>query len=228
MPLKIRHDLLAYALPFLLFMAGLMAVSAARVLGLTSFGGIALDPVYWIYPVQTAVCAGTLLWFWRSYDFSNATAGKLLIAVVTGLVIFGLWVAPQELFHRPHRFDGFDPGMVPGLTPWMLLARFARLVLVVPLVEEIFWRGFLLRYLVREDFTAVPFGGCTRMSFWWVVGAFMFVHAPNDWPAAFASGILFNLIAMRTRSLTACVTAHATANFALGLYICTTRQWGFW
>jgi len=223
-----RHYLLAFVLPFVLFMLGLMAVSGARSLGMTHFGGITLDPMYWIYPLQSAVSAGALLWFWRSYDFSGTTAGKLLLGIGAGLVIFALWVAPQELFHQPHRLEGFDPNVVPSLTPWMLAARFARLVLVVPLVEEIFWRGFLLRYLVREDFTSLPFGSANRTSFWIVVGAFTFVHSASDWPAAFITGILLNLIATRTRSLSACVAAHATANLALGLYICATRQWGFW
>ena len=225
---KARHDLLAYVLPFVLFMVGLAAVSAAKALGITSFGGVTMDPKYWIYPMQTAISAGALLWFWRSYDFGNSSLGKLLIGIAAGLVICGLWVAPQEIFHQPHRIDGFDPGVVPGFTPWMLATRFTRLVLVVPLVEEIFWRGFLLRYLVREDFTALPFGSFNRVSFWGVVASFTLVHAQTDWPAAFVTGILLNLIAVRTRSLTACVAAHATANLALGFYICATRQWGFW
>jgi uncharacterized protein len=221
-------DFLAYALPFFLFMAGLMAVSVAKSLGLTSFGGRPLDPMYWIYPIQTAVCAAALLWFWKCYDFSGTTAARLALGVAAGLLICALWVAPQELFHEPHRLDGFNPDVVPGLTFWMLSTRFTRLVLVVPLVEEIFWRGFLLRYLVREDFTTLPFGSANRFSFWAVTLAFTLVHSPADWPAAFITGILLNLIAIRTRSLVACVAAHAMANFALGLYICATRQWGFW
>ena len=225
---RARHDLLAYVLPFVLFMAGLAAVSIVKDFGITKFGSYTLDPKYWIYPLQTAISAGALLWFWQTYDFSNSSLGKLLIGIAAGLVIFGLWVAPQELFHQPQRIDGFDPGVVPGFTHWMLAARFARLVLVVPLVEEIFWRGFLLRYLVREDFTTLPFGSSSRTSFWIVVVAFTLVHAQSDWPAAFITGILLNLIAVRTRSLAACVSAHAAANLALGLYICATRQWGFW
>ncbi len=223
-----RRDLLAYVLPFGLFMAGLMAVSGARSLGMVSFGGLLLDSMYWIYPLQTAICAGALLWYWRNYDFSGTTGGKLLIGIAVGLLIFALWIAPQELFHQPQRMEGFDPYVIPEMTPWMLATRFARLVLVVPLVEEIFWRGFLLRYLVREDFTALPFGSANRMSFWIVVLLFTSIHAQSDWSAAFVTGILLNLIAVRTRSLTACVTAHAVANLTLGIYICVTRQWGFW
>lgn len=223
-----RRALVAYTAPFVLFMAGLAAVSAAEAVGITTFAGVVLPPMYWIYPIQTAACAGALLWFRGAYDFSGTTTLKLLVGLAVGLLVCGIWVAPQELFHRAARTEGFDPGIVPGLTPWMLAARFTRLVIVVPLVEEIFWRGFLLRYLVREDFTAIPFGSCSRFSFWAVVVAFTAVHAPADWPAAFVTGILFNVVAVRTHSLAACVTAHAVANLALGLYICATKQWGFW
>lgn len=226
-PLIIK-DQLAYILPFLLFMAGLMAVSGAKSLGIARFGGIVMEPMYWIYPLQSAVCAAALLWFWKSYDFGETTTVKLLIGVGVGLLICGLWVAPQELFHQAYRFDGFDPNVVAGLTPCMLVMRFARLVLVVPLVEEIFWRGFLLRYLIKEDFLSLPFGTASRFSFWAVAVAFMLVHSMEDWPAALITGILLNLVATRTRSLAACVIAHAVANLALGFYICGTKQWGFW
>ena len=223
-----RGALIAYTAPFFLFMAGLAAVSVATTAGITSFAGLTLPPMYWIYPIQTAACAAALLWFRASYDFSGTTAGRLLAGLGVGLLICGIWIAPQEVFRQGLRTEGFDPAILPGYTPWMLAARFTRLVIVVPLVEEIFWRGFLLRYLVREDFTAIPFGSCNRFSFWAVVIAFTAVHSPADWPAAFVSGILLNLVAVRTRSLAACVTAHASANLALGLYICATGQWGFW
>jgi len=225
---KPSRSLLAYTLPFGLFMAGLAAASAAKALGITTFCGVALDPMYWIYPIQSILCAGALIWFWKNYDFSGTTGVRLLGGAVVGFLVLGLWVAPQELFHQPKRLDGFNPGVLEGLTSWMLSARFARLVFIVPLVEEIFWRGFLLRYLVHEDFTKIPFGSSSRFSFWAVVVAFTMVHSSADWPAAFLTGILFNLVAIRTKSLAACVAAHAMANLGLGIYICATRQWGFW
>ena len=225
---KFSKELLAYTLPFLLFMLGLMAVSGAESLGVKSFWGVAMKPMYWIYPIQSILCAASLIWFWKYYDFTAATTSKLLLGIAAGVLIFGLWVVPQELLHQAPRVEGFDPNAVAGMTPWMVASRFARLVIVVPLVEEIFWRGFLLRYLIRDDFTSLPFGSATRYSFWIVVAAFTLVHLPVDWPAAFITGILLNLIAIRTQSLAACVMAHATANLALGIYICATKQWGFW
>jgi len=223
-----RRALFAYTAPFLLFMAGLAAVQAATGLGITSIAGIRLSPMYWIYPVQTGLCAAALYWFRKGYDFGGTTGTKILWGVAAGLLIFMLWVSPQEFLHRSPRLDGFDPGVLPGWTFWMTAARFVRLVIVVPLVEEIFWRGFLLRYLVKEDFTSLPFGSCNRTSFVITSAAFALVHQWADFLPALLAGILLNMVAVRTRSLWACVVGHAAANLSLGIYICTTRQWGFW
>ena len=57
---------------------------------------------------------------------------------------------------------------------------------------------------------------------------FMFEHSRPDWPAALITGLLYNLVAVRTRSLPACVTAHAVTNALLGGYVMYTHQWGFW
>jgi hypothetical protein len=102
------------------------------------------------------------------------------------------------------------------------------MVIIVPLVEEIFWRGWLLRYLVHDDFRTVPFGTFTWKSFLISSGAFCLEHQFADWPAAILTGALYNLVAYRTRSLAACVVAHAVTNAGLAIYILQTRQWGFW
>ena len=99
---------------------------------------------------------------------------------------------------------------------------------MVPFVEEIFWRGFLLRYLIREDFESVPFGTFSWRSFALVTVFFALEHQPADYPAALLTGALYNWIAIRTRSLSSCILAHAITNLLLGVYIMATRQWGFW
>ena len=102
------------------------------------------------------------------------------------------------------------------------------MIIVVPLVEEIFWRGFLLRYFVREDFHNVPMGTFTWKSFSIVSVAFCFEHTMPDWPAALVTSVLYNWVAIRTRSLLACVVTHAVTNAGLACYILATKQWGFW
>jgi CAAX prenyl protease-like protein len=187
------------------------------------------SPEYWIYPAQTLICGALLVWFWREYELRPPAA--VWFAVAIGLLVFVLWIAPQQFFGAAPRLVGFDPQVFaaqPAMYWTTVVLRFARLVIVVPLVEEIFWRGFLLRYLIDERFTGIPIGRFSWVSFTAVTIAFGLAHAPADWFAALATGALYNLVAYRTRSLASCVVAHALTNLLLGLWIMTTRQWGFW
>ena len=187
------------------------------------------NPEYWIYPLQTALCAAALIFYWRQYDFGKR--GGSVLALAAGVVVLGIWIAPQAVLGAGARVDGFDPSVFGegSALYWMTVtARFARLVIIVPLVEEIFWRGFLMRYLIRENFTSLPVGAFQWKSFSAVALCFMLVHGMADWPAALLCGIIYNFVAVRTGSLGACVLAHAVTNLGLGVYIMTTRQWGFW
>ncbi len=150
-------------------------------------------------------------------------------ATLIGLVALGLWISPQALFGFPPRTDGFRPDFfgADGRPYWVNLTfRLIRMAVIVPFVEELFWRGFLLRYLVREDFASVPFGTFTWRSFLISSFAFCLEHQPSDWPAAVLTGALFNLVAYRTRSLAACVLTHAVTNLALAFYILRTGPVG--
>jgi CAAX prenyl protease-like protein len=222
-----RSPLAAHVLPFALFIGALALLPLARIFGGNSIW--AHFPEQGIYPLQTLLCGAALLYFWKAYSWGKRQG--YLFAAVAGLAVLGLWIAPQVLFGFPPRLKGFDPTLFessPFLYWTSLLARFARLVIVVPVLEELFWRGFLMRFLIKEDFTNVPIGAFQWRSFFIVAVAFMLVHQAADWPAALLCGIAYNLVAVRTGSLSACILAHAITNLGLGIYIMSTRQWGFW
>jgi CAAX prenyl protease-like protein len=222
-------SVLAYAGPFALFLIGIAAAQGFGSLWKDSENLLLRTPAYWVFPLQTAACAALLLFFWRYYSFGSQRAVPLGIGV--GVLVFILWISPQAFFGQPARTDGFNPEPLASspLLYWTTIAaRFLRLAVVVPLVEEIFWRGFLQRFLIKEQFTTVPFGTYTHLSFWAVAVAFTFEHSQPDWPAAFITGALYGWVAVRTKSLLACVVAHGVTNLLLGGYIVLTRQWGFW
>jgi CAAX prenyl protease-like protein len=186
-------------------------------------------PAYWTYPAQTLVCGTLLWWFWGDYQIRAPRV--VWFALVVGVVVFVVWIAPQQFFGFEPRLIGFDPDLFaaqPALYWGTVLLRFLRLVVVVPLVEEVFWRGFLLRYLIKERFTTVAIGTFAWLSFVGVTFAFGLAHSRADWAAALVCGALYNAVAYRTRSLGSCAVAHATTNLLLGLWIMQTRQWGFW
>jgi len=221
-----KRKLLAHALPMFVFV-GLLGVCGL----LKSAGGSfwLAAPEFWIYPLQTLVCAALLIFFWQEYEFHPLR--RPLFAICAALLVFLLWIAPQQFLHFPPRLVGFNPDALASnpAAYWATMAgRFLRLVIVVPLVEEIFWRAFLLRFLISENFESVRFGTFSWLSFAVVTIAFGFSHSTADWPAALITGALYNLVAYQTKSLSACVMAHALTNLALGLWIVATKQWGFW
>ena len=188
-------------------------------------------PESWAHPLQVVLGGATLWWFRREYRFAPLDGRALAWGLGAGALAWAVWVSPQAVFHAPPRTTGgLDPARLAGgslLRGTVLLARWVRLVVVVPFAEEVFWRGFLLRYLANEDFTRMAYR-FRPLGFGAVVAGFTFEHGSADWPAAAVVGALYNLVAIRTQSLGACVLAHAVTNAALGGYIFATRQWGFW
>ena len=218
---------MAFVGPMAVFVA-LLALKSA--LGSVRGGPFWLErSEYWIFPLQTVVCGLILWWFWPVYELRWPR--KLGIGLALGILVFGLWVSPQAVLGFPPRVDGFNPDLLlPDLKLYWatVVFRFLRLVIVVPLVEEIFWRGFLLRYLINEKFDEVPFGTFSWLSFLAVTIAFTLSHSMPDWPAAAVTGALYNWVAYRTKNLSTCIVTHAVTNGLLGLWIMSTKQWGFW
>lgn len=220
------RKLATYTLPMAVFLGALAAVAGLKAIG----GSFWFDsPEYWVYPLQTLLCAALLLWYRREYEFNGVR--QALVAMAAGIIVLVMWISPQAFFGFAPRTEGFDPTVFadqPAAYWATVLFRFLRLVVIVPLVEEIFWRGFLLRYFVDEKFDRVPFGTFSWLSFAVVSVGFTFVHSTADWPAALLTGALYNFVAYRTKSLGACVLAHAVTNLLLGLWIMRSGQWGFW
>ena len=205
------------------------------------------DPAHFIYPVQTLVVLGMLGYYWRSYSFGWSWKWSS-IAVLFGVVGIGFWLLPTTLYDHwgltgrttgilrwfgvEARRDGFDPGIFesPAAYWTALILRFLRAVVVVALVEEIFWRGFLMRFVCdwEGDYWHQPFGRATWKSYLMVTGLFMLAHAPVDYAGAFIYGSLTYLLCVWSKSLGACVIMHAVANFLMGLYIMAYGKYGLW
>jgi CAAX prenyl protease-like protein len=221
-----KRKLLAYTTPMLVFVALLSLTEILPHFGRSFW---LASPQYWTFPAQTLICAALLLYFCPNYEFQPLRQLPFTLAIA--VAVFLLWIAPQQFLGFAPRLDGFNPDVFGprGFPYWSTVTlRFLRLVVVVPLVEEIFWRGFLLRFFISERFDVVPFGKFSWLSFFAVTLGFCFAHSAPDRVAAFITGALYNCVAYRSKSLTSCVLAHAVTNLLLGAWIMFTRQWGFW
>jgi uncharacterized protein len=191
---------------------------------------------FW-YPVAYSarlVIVGATAWFCRSAwkDLRPfPRAGAVLSAVVIGLLVWGLWVGLDGHYPPPPRFLGqrvaFDPTSLPPLARELFIGvRMVGLVFLVPLIEELFWRSFLIRWLIDQDFQRVPVGQVTPLSAAISSALFGLVHP--EWLPALITGFLWAFLLWRTKSVSACVVSHITANLALGVYVIVTGDWKYW
>lgn len=157
-------------------------------------------------------------------------------SIVVGIAVFVIWIAP-DLLIPGWRDSALLQNPITGrlktsiapaeLTPLMLALRTARAALLVPVIEELFWRGWLARWIQDTRFTRIPLGQYTPFAFWTTALLFAAEHGPF-WEVGLVCGIIYNWWMRRTRSLGDLVLVHAVTNLALSLYVIATGRWSFW
>ena len=218
-----RHPAVPYVAPFALFI-GILAVKSYLPV-----------PEVALYAIWTVAIGLTLLWVSRHVlDFRlRNPLGTILI----GIAVFLIWIGPDLLApgYRSHwlfqnRVTGelstsiTEAGRVDLVT---VLFRVVRAVALVPMVEELFWRAFLMRWLINPNFESVPLGKYAPTAFW--ITAFLFAseHGPY-WDVGLAAGVIYNYWLIRTRSLGDVIWAHAITNGALSAYVILAHKWAYW
>jgi CAAX prenyl protease-like protein len=217
------HPALRYVAPFLVFLAFL---AGDRFL---PFGAD------WNYAIRFAVVFALLIWLsrgvirWRLSSLAGST--------VLGLAIFAIWVGPDVLWPAyrqswlfTNNIVGTPKSSLPAgvkASAMFILFRLLSSVVNVPVLEELFWRGWLMRWLISKDFERVPLGAYQAQSFWLVAVLFASEHG-SYWDVGLITGALLNWWMIRTKSLADCILAHAVTNACLAVYVLTRDQWQYW
>jgi CAAX prenyl protease-like protein len=224
--MRLSRSALVRVLPFVAFMFFLGLRGSAPEDGSWGF-----DP-RWIYGAGV-LAVGALLLAWRD-DYGELfrqtlpDAGEFWSAVTIGLVVFALWIhLDAEWMSFGRAAAAFVPLDAHGQLDWPLVAvRWIGAVLLVPVMEELFWRSFLLRWIQQPLIEAVEPRAIGPRAL--VVGTFLFVLAHTLWLAAVIAGLTYALLYMRTGKLWVAVIAHAVTNAALGVWVVAGRHWQFW
>jgi len=210
--------------PFALFMA-LLALRGALP------ADVGFD-ARWIYGLTVLLVGALLVAFWREYGElarQNApSGGEVVLAVVVGAVVCWLWVqldAPWMRLGEPTA--SFTPLDVDGRLVWPLIAvRWIGAALVVPVMEELFWRSFIMRWIQSPVFQVVDPRRVGLKAI--VLSTFVFTLAHTLWLAAVVAGLAYAGLYRRTGKLWVPVIAHAVTNGALGVWVVMTGRWAFW
>jgi CAAX prenyl protease-like protein len=124
--------------------------------------------------------------------------------------------------------QGFNPATIPDTAARniMIVFRLTGAAMVVPIMEELFWRSFLIRYIIDKEFEAVPVGLFTWPSF--LISVVLFGLEHNYIIAGIMAGVAYNTLLYYTKSIAHCILSHAITNFLLGIYVLQTGKWHFW
>ena len=187
-----------------------------------------------LHPIRLVLVTATIVFFSRPYlDFRPAFPIR---SIFIGLGVFVLWIAPDLLFHYRHfwLFENQITGTASSSIPVTLRTNLAFVavrtiscVIAVPILEELFWRGWLMRWLVDQNFLKVPFGTYVPSAFWAVAILFASEHGPY-WDVGLAAGIVYNWWIIRSGKLADCILAHAVTNACLSAYVLSTGLWRYW
>lgn len=220
--------------PFLLFIC---FIAVERLIDLLSQYYDFMQPVaeydgYILYPIKTVSVMAVLLLFWNRYTEVNMRQvyswKNLFIGFVAGIAVFLLWINMDRGFAVIGKSEGYDPFLAgPPILVYLLISfRLFGAAVVVPVFEELFWRSFVVRYLIDQKFENIPVGKFTWPSF--IISSVLFGFEHNLWLAGIIAGISYSLVLYYTKSLSTAILSHGVTNLLLGVYVLATGNWHFW
>ena len=216
-----RHvsDDLAYILPMLIY---LLITGAGTQWPATYAAGYAIK----------SILAGTALIVLREH-YTKISWRFWWLGILLGIVGIVQWIAMGKLLMHWKIADTSDihsPMNVasPAFQGVYLAFRLAGSVLVVPFMEELFWRDFLWRTVIDpDDFKRVEVAKRSWLAVLIVTAAFGFVHGSLLLDAV-VWGLMLAGLLVWTRSLGACILMHATTNLLLWVWVVCHHDWAFW
>jgi len=155
-------------------------------------------------------------------------------AVVVGIGVLVMWVGIDSYYPKlnfsPTVVENSNPNLVFGnhtpLTWFFILVHIFGMTVVVPPLEEVFFRSFLYRYFAKPNFLEVPLNRFLPIPFFATAAIFGIEH--HEWLAGIFCGMAYQWLVLRKNRLGDAMTAHAITNFLLGAYIVWRGAWNFW
>ena len=217
----------------LLKSAGGLIIPMLLFIGLNVVEGKLPSNLYPIaYIAKIAIVIAVLVVMTKSWSKElTASRNALVTGALFGVIGIAFWIGIEKIPY-PHiggrsSFNPFSAIVDPNLRYLWIATRFIGLAAVVPVIEELFWRGFLIRYIDNmDDYQKVIPGNHSWIATAVVTAAFTSIHP--EWLAAVLYALLTDQLLRRTKSVGACVVMHAVTNLLLGFYVIITKSWHLW
>ena len=208
---------------------------------------VAASATHWVLIAKAVVPAALVIYFlvrgaYPELRSWRAPARLWLLDVLVGVASAALWIVPYLVFSfdfgdgalspfGPDRSKGFDPHVMGSEYATLLLGlRFVGFALVIPIVEELFVRSFVMRFVqeyeTNKDFHTLPVGRYTRWSLWITALVFTLGHVPWEWWVALPWFVLTTLWFYKRRSIVSVIVVHAVANATIFWFAVTNGTAG--
>ena len=146
--------------------------------------------------------------------------------MLVGILVFVLWINFSSGYLLIGSPAGFDPRTDGQIDYLMVAVRIAGAALVVPVMEELFWRSFLMRWLDAADFQAVAPAAVRLQSV--LIASVLFGFEHNQWFAGILAGLAYSFLYRRQGCLWPALLAHGVTNGLLGVWVVHSAQWAYW
>jgi CAAX prenyl protease-like protein len=146
---------------------------------------------------------------------------------VLGAAVFLMWMASAHFMLPAVAMPAKLAAMAAAPRGVWILCRVVGAVLMVPIAEELAYRGYLMRRLCNSDFESVSFKSVSWVGL--AAAAIVFGAAHGAlWPPGAAAGLAYGLIVVRSGRLAEAVAAHATTNALIAAAVLSGGQWQLW
>ena len=219
-----QNSAMARALPFAIYIGFLILDS------LVQHFAPAIDQL-WTYGLRIAAVAAALAAFRKHYVELALPSGRIghwIAALLVGIGVFLVWINLDAPWMRlGGQGGGFNAVQENGdADPALVAMRLFGAVLVVPLVEELFWRSFLMRWIDRPAFLEQPPRRTSNKAL--MITSVLFALEHHEWLAGLVAGLAYAILYKRTGNIWFPIAAHAVTNLALGIWIVATHSWHYW
>ncbi len=187
------------------------------------------------WPLQVVLLGGLCALCWP--DEIPKLPRQWLGSILVGVAVFFIWIGPDVLIHGyrdnvlfSNSLFGAPHSSLPPAAQrsvWVLAWRTIRAATVVPIAEELFWRAWLMRWLIDNNFLSVRLGTYAPLAFFATALLFASEHGPY-WDVGLVTGLLYNLWMVRTKSVADCILMHGVTNAVLSGYVLATGNWQYW
>jgi CAAX prenyl protease-like protein len=210
--------------PFGLFIAFIAAAAPLAALGLS----VGIDPRWW-YGLRAAAALAALVAYRDRYTELHdprARPRDWVLATILGALVFVVWLALDLPLFTLGTPAGFDPRADGAVDVGLAVTRVAGTVLVVPPMEELFWRSFVMRWLSDSRFLNIAPAHVGLRAL--LVSSVCFGAEHHLWLAGIIAGLVYGWLYVRTGNLWMSILAHAVTNGLLAAWVLRTGEWVLW